>query len=150
MFSWPPAINTEIALFHIRGVLAGLERTGGDPLRHELVPRLIGSVIAVAALTLVNAAIALVLLYFLAFGASPAGLAAFLRETGGTLGPAEVIGAALRTLLFGGAVAIIPITAALAIPRDMRLAPMAVLSGMVRLMIALAAIEGVFLAALYA
>jgi phospholipid/cholesterol/gamma-HCH transport system permease protein len=143
------AINTEITLFHIRGVLEELQRSGGDPMRHELVPRLIGSVIAVTCLTLVNVAIALLVLYFLAFGVSPAGLSAFLRETGGVLGPTVVLATSLKILLFGGAVAIIPITAALAIPRDMRLAPVAVLSGMVRLMIALAVIEGVFLAALY-
>jgi len=45
---------------------------------------------------------------------------------------------------------VIPIGAALATPRDLRLAPVAVLRGMVRLVLALALIEGAFLAVTYA
>lgn len=143
------AIATEVAIFHIRGDLEQLARDGADPLRHELMPRVMGTMVAVMALAFVNSAIALVVLYFEAFGLSPWGLPEFLRVTGLVFGPAAVFGTALKTLLFGAAVAIIPITEALATPRVMRLAPVAVLRGMVRIMIALALIEGVFLAATY-
>jgi len=144
------AISTEVAIFHARGDLEALEKAGGDPLRHELVPRVIASVVAVMALALLNAAIALAMLYFMEFGTSPAGLPIFLRETGDVLSPVIALGAVLKLFLFGAVVAIIPISAAISMPREMRLVPVAVLTAMVRLMIALAVIEGAFLAAVYA
>lgn len=144
------AINTEVALFHIRGELEALERAGTDPLRRELAPRVIGSVVAVALLAALSGAAALALAYVELYGWLPWGLAQFNRAAGQVFGPVEVIGLALKTFLFGAAVAVIPIGAALATPRDLRLAPVAVLRGMVRLVLALAAIEGAFLAVTYA
>ena len=144
------AINTEIALMHIRGDLEALELSGKDPLRHEIMPRVLGSAVAVTLLCFLNCALALLLTYYALYGFSPWGLGQFLRVTGKVFSPLASIGLALKTLLFGVSVAVIPITAALATPRVPRLAPVAVLRGMVRLMIALAAIEGVFLALLYA
>jgi phospholipid/cholesterol/gamma-HCH transport system permease protein len=143
------AISTEIALMHIRGDLEALERTGKDPLRHEIMPRVIGSAVAVTLLCFLNCAVALLLAYFALYGFSPGGLGQFLRITGKVFGPQASIGLALKTLLFGIAVAVIPITASLATPRLPRLAAVAVLRGMVRLMIALAVIEGLFLALQY-
>lgn len=143
------AIATEISIFHIRGDLERLAREGADPLRHELMPRVVGTMVAVMSLAFVNCAIALVVLYFEVYGFSPWGMDNFLNVTGSVFGPAAVFGTALKTLLFGAAVAAIPITEALATPRDMRLAPVAVLRAMVRIMIALALIEGVFLAVTY-
>lgn len=144
------AISTEVAIFHARGDLQALERAGGDPLRHELVPRVIASAVAVTALGLLNAGIAMGMLYFMNFGLSPAGLPVYLRETGEVLKPVIAAGAMLKMLLLGAAVAIFPITAAVSMPRDMRLVPIAVRDGMVRLMVALAVIEGAFLVAVYA
>jgi hypothetical protein len=46
-------------------------------------------------------------------------------------------------------VAILPITASLEVPREMRYAPIAVLNGMVRLFLSLALIEGASLAFKY-
>lgn len=143
------AIATEVSIFHIRGDLERLAREGADPLRHELMPRVMGTMVAVMALSFVNSGLALVVLYFEAFGLSPWGVPEFLNVIGLVFGPLALLGTALKTLLFGAAVAVIPITEALATPRDMRLAPVAVLRGMVRLMIALALIEGVFLAVTY-
>ena len=144
------AINTEVALFHIRGELEALERAGIDPLRRELAPRVAGSVVAVALLTAASGAAALALAYVQLYGLLPWGLAEFTRLAGRVFGPVELVGLALKTFLFGAAVAVIPIGAALATPRDLRLAPVAVLRGMVRLVLALALIEGAFLAVTYA
>ena len=55
------AINTEVALMHIRGDFDALRRAGGDPLRRELVPRVIGSAVSVVALAAVNGVVALLL-----------------------------------------------------------------------------------------
>jgi phospholipid/cholesterol/gamma-HCH transport system permease protein len=143
------AINTQVALMHIRGELEALQREGGDLLRHELAPRVIGSAVAVTLLAYLNCAVALLLIYFEMYGASPWGLGQFLRITGEVFSPVASVGLGLKTLLFGIAVAVIPISAALRVPRLARMAPVAVLRGMVRLALALVAIEGVFLAITY-
>ena len=61
------------------------------------------------------------MLYFMNFGLSPAGLPVYLRETGEVLKPVIAAGAMLKMLLLGAAVAIFPITAAVSMPREMRL-----------------------------
>ena len=144
------AISTEVALRHVRGDFDALARAGQDPLRHDLVPRAIGALAAVLALAWSSSALALVIAYVALYGFSPWALESFVRITGQVFGPVAMAGYALKTLLFGAAVASIPITAALGVPRQTEMAPIAVLRGMVRLGIALAVIEGGFLAMLYA
>ena len=143
------AINTEVALMHIRGDFDEQRRAGSDPLRRELVPRVIGSAVSVVALAAVSGMVALVLAYLGVYGFSPWGLAGFNRTVGHVFDLQVSFGLALKTLLFGVAVAVIPITASLETPREMRLAPVAVLRGMVRLFLVLVLLEGAFLAVRY-
>jgi phospholipid/cholesterol/gamma-HCH transport system permease protein len=144
------AIGARVALMHTRGELDTALRPGSDPLRHELVPRAIGSVVAVIALTAFGCALALLLAYEATYGLSPWGLPQFLRITGQVFGPVVVFGFMLKVLLFGLAVAAIPISAALRIDRDQALVPLALRQGMVRLALALVAIEVAFLGVMYA
>lgn len=143
------AINTEVTLMHIRGDFDALRRAGADPLRRELVPRVIGSAVSVVALAAVSGVVALVLAYFGVYGFSPWGLAGYTRTVGQIFDPQVTVGLGLKTLLFGLAVAVIPITASLEMPREVRLAPVAVLRGMVRLFLVLVLIEGASLAVKY-
>jgi phospholipid/cholesterol/gamma-HCH transport system permease protein len=143
------AIATEVALFHVGGELDRLVAEGGDPLRHELMPRVMGTMVAVMTLAFANGALAMAMLYLESYGFSPWGAQEFLRTSGAVFGQAVVFGSVLKTLLFGAAVAAIPISEALAAPRDMRQVPVAVLRAMVRVMLAIALIEGVFLAAIH-
>jgi phospholipid/cholesterol/gamma-HCH transport system permease protein len=143
------AIGTEIVLMHINGELESLQRRGADPMRHALVPRVIGSTISVIALTAVAGAIALILAYIGVYGLSPWGIEDFTHSVGQIFEPTVTIGLGIKTVLFGLTVAVIPITASLDMPRLMRLAPIGVLNGMVRLFLMLAVIEGASLAARY-
>ncbi len=143
------AINTEVALMHIRGYFEAMRGAGTDPLRRELVPRVIGSAVSVVALAAVSGAIALVLAYIGVYGFSPWGLASYTRTVGLVFDLQVTFGLALKILLFGLAVAVIPIIASLETPREIRLAPVAVLRGMVRLFIVLMLIEGASLAVKY-
>ncbi len=143
------AINTEVALMHIRGELEALQRSGRDPLHRELVPRAIGSVVAVMLLTYLSCAVALVLAYVVTYGFSPWGLSQYLRTTALVFDWVMVTGMAIKTFLFGVMVAAVPITAALAVPREIGMAALAVQRGMVRLGGAIALIEGVFLVVMY-
>lgn len=144
------AMSAHVALKHVRGDFARLHAEGRDPLRHELVPRAFGSVVAVMLLSWLSSAIAMLVVYEVVYGLSPWGVAQFLRATGQVFAPVVAAGLALKTLLFGLAVAAIPIASALAIPPDEKMVPAAVRGGMVRLGIALAAIELGALAVMYA
>lgn len=143
------AINTEVALMHIRGDFDAMQRAGIDPMRRELVPRVIGSALSVVALAVVSGVIALVLAYIGVYGFSPWGLAGYTRTVGHVFDLQVTLGLALKTLLFGLAVAVIPITASLETPREVRLAPVAVLRGMVRLFLVLVLLEAASLAVKY-
>jgi len=143
------AINTEVALMHMRGDFDAMRLSGADPLRRELVPRVIGSAVSVVALASVSATVALLLAYLGVYGLSPWGLAGYTRTFGHVFDLEVTLGLALKMLLFGLAVAVIPITASLEMPREVRLAPVAVLRGMVRLFLALVLLEGASLAVKY-
>ena len=136
------AIGTEIVLMHINGELDALQRRGADPMRHALVPRVIGSTVSVISLTAVGGVISLILAYIEVYGLSPWGLENFTRSVAVIFDPMATIGLAIKTVLFGLAVAVIPITTSLDTPRVRRLAPIGVLNGMVRLFLTLALIEG--------
>ena len=69
------AINTEVTLMHIRGDFDAQRRAGVDPLRRELVPRVIGSAVSVLALASVSGVIALVRLVGQSTGAALVALA---------------------------------------------------------------------------
>jgi phospholipid/cholesterol/gamma-HCH transport system permease protein len=143
------AINTEVALMHIRGDLAALQRTGADPMRHELVPRVVGSAVSVFALTVIAGAISLVLAYVAMYGVSMGGMDDYADTIGAIFDLRVLLGFGLKAAFFGLAVAIIPITASLEVPREQRFAPIAVLRGMVRLFMTLALIQGASLAFKY-
>ena len=140
------AIGTEIVLMHLNGELDALQRRGADPMRHALVPRVIGSTVSVIALTAVGGGISLALAYVEVYGLSPWGLEHFTRSVGLIFDPMSTIGLGIKSVLFGLTVAVIPIVASLDTPRVMRLAPIGVLNGMVRLFLTLALIEGASLA----
>ena len=144
------AISARVALMREQGEFERLTRAGSDPLRHALVSRAIGSVVAVAVLCACACALALVLAYGAAYGLSPWAVALYLRVTGQVFAPHVVVGLALKILLFGLAVASIPIGAALSIQPGKAQLPIAVMRAMVRLALALVAIEIGFLAVLYA
>lgn len=143
------AINTEVVLMHIRGDLEALQRAGADPMRHELVPRVVGSAVSVLALTVIGGAMAMGLAYVAMYGFSSGGMEDFTEASGAIFNLAVTLGLGLKALFFGLAVAILPITASLDTPREMRYAPIAVLNGMVRLFLSLALIEGASLAFKY-
>lgn len=143
------AIGTEVVLMHINGELDALQARGADPMRHALVPRVIGSTVSVIALTAVGGAISLTLAYVGVYGFSPWGLEDFTHSVGQIFDPMSTLGLSIKSVLFGLTVAVIPITASLDMPRVMRLAPIGVLNGMVRLFLTLALIEGGSLAIRY-
>ncbi|NWG86049.1 MAG: ABC transporter permease [Hydrogenophilaceae bacterium] len=135
------AINAEIALMNINNEIQALADVGVDALRLEFLPRVIGGVLSVLALTAVVSLIAMLIAYVSLYGLETSGLAAFSQILGQVFSPLQVLGLWLKCLMFGLAVTVIPIAAGLEAPHKLFFAPIAVHTGMVRLFFALMLIE---------
>lgn len=143
------AINTEIALMKINGELQALESAGVDAMRLEFMPRVIGGMISVLALTAVTCILALVLAYLVVYGAQTWSLPDFSRVMGKVFDNVVLLGMVLKSVAFGLAVTVIPVAEGMATPRMMFMAPISVLRGMVRLFFVLMLIEVTSLALKY-
>ena len=145
------AINTEVALMRIQKELDALQRIGVDPMRLELLPRVIGGTVSVAALTAVNVVVALWISHLVVIELNPWTLTAgdFTQMIGKVLDVATIAVLWLKTLAFGLAVTVIPIASGMGIPQKLFYAPIAVLRGMVRLFFALMLIETMAITVLY-
>jgi len=145
------AMSTEVALMKIHNELEAFELIGIDPLRFELIPRVIGGTIAVLALTAVSIVIALGLAHLVIVDFQPWSLPQgdFARAVGKVFDLPSMLLLWVKTFAFGLAVTIIPISQALATPKRLSYAPVTVLRGMVRLFFALMSIEVVSLAISY-
>lgn len=141
------AIAAEVALMRQTGEI---EAAGGNLLYHELVPRVAAAAISVISLTVLNCALALLLAYFALYGFSPWGFDGYTRVVGKVFSLQIIVGFALKCVLFGAAVAVIPIVAGLeAATGRLKSVPVAVLNGMVRLFFVLGLLEVASLAVKY-
>jgi phospholipid/cholesterol/gamma-HCH transport system permease protein len=143
------AISTEIAIMRITGELDRMQAEGVEPMEREFLPRVLAASISVFTLTVMSGAITLAAAYFSMYGLSPWGFDEFTWTIAEIFTPAQLAGFTLKTVVFGLAVAVIPIAAGLSATREMKSAPVAVLGGMVRLFFALGLIEVLSLAVKY-
>jgi phospholipid/cholesterol/gamma-HCH transport system permease protein len=118
-------------------------------LRRDLVPQVIASAFAVLSLAMVSSVIVLVLAYVSVYGMSPWGLVDYTRTVGRVFDPAVTIGFALKTILFGLAVAVIPMAAILETARRVINMSSTVQPGAIRLLSVLVLIEAGSLAVKY-
>jgi len=105
-FSMPTAqqMRRQLALWAREGQVPAHQ----DLLRHELLPRALGSAFSVLLLAALSCVIALVLTYLNVYGLSPWGLPAYTRAVGGVFSPAVTLIFGLKTLFFALAVAFVP------------------------------------------
>lgn len=113
------------------------------------VPEVIASVFSVLSLAMVSSALVLVLAYVNVYGLSPWGLVDYTRTVGRIFDPVVTIGFALKTVLFGLAVSVIPIAAMLELTRRRRAHVSTMQPGAVRLFVVLLLIEAGSLAVKY-
>ena len=127
-------VGAEIALMRVSGELQDSEDMAMSPLRAELVPRIAAAALSVFILTTLACALAVALAYTVFFGFSDAGFETFTRVVAHVFAEARLIGFLLKTLMFGLAVALIPLATGLeAEPGELRSVPFAVLAGLVKL-----------------
>jgi len=143
------AIVTEVAIMAHNGELDELLSANIDPYEREFVPRIAAAAISVFTLTVVSCFVVILTAYLVMYGASPWGFSEYTRTVASVFSPGELGGFLLKCFAFGVIVAVIPIAAGLDATKDPRSVPIAVMGGMVRLFVALAAIELVYLAVKY-
>jgi phospholipid/cholesterol/gamma-HCH transport system permease protein len=144
------AIGTEVALMRVAGELQDMEAEGESPLHRELVPRIAGAALSVASLTTLSCAIAVWLAYVAMYGFSEWGLPEFTRIVAHVFDGPVLAGFTLKCLLFGLAVALIPIATGLEAELGRaKSAPVAVLGGLVKLFFVLGLIEVLSLSVKY-
>ncbi|TCJ15043.1 ABC transporter permease [Parasulfuritortus cantonensis] len=136
------AINTEVALMVVHNEMKALEDTGVDPMRFEFIPRVIGGVISVLALTAVASAVALVLAYLAVYGFQAWSVHEYNRVMGNIFNLPVIAMLWAKVFAFGLAVTVIPISEGLAAPAGkLFFVPISVLRGMVRLFFVLMLVE---------
>jgi phospholipid/cholesterol/gamma-HCH transport system permease protein len=143
------AISTEIALMRVAGEFHDLDTAGIEPFERDFVPRVAAAAVSVFALTTLACLFVLALSYLVMYGFSPWGFEPYTRTIARVFTPLALGGLVVKCVLFGVAVAVIPISAGLDATRDAASAPHAVMGGMVRLFFALGLIEIVALALKY-
>jgi phospholipid/cholesterol/gamma-HCH transport system permease protein len=144
------AIGAEVALMRVSGEIEDLEGAGESPLHGEFVPRIAAAAFSVASLTTLSCALALWLAYVVIYGFSPWGYAEYTRIVGNVFDVPGLAGFALKCLLFGMAVALIPIATGLEAERGkIKSVPVAVLGGLVKLFFVIGLIEVISLVVKY-
>lgn len=138
----------DLAAMRARGEFDALRSRGADALTHEVVPRVVAGLFCAIALAVASGVLTLVLAYVSVYGFTPWGFAAYTRTVGQVMTPAVSLIFALKTLLFGAAVALIPMASILQEGRHTRRGS-AELRGLVRMFIALLLIEAASLAGNY-
>ena len=136
------AIGAEVALMRVSGELEDHEQAGAGALHAELVPRIAAAALSVFSLTTLSIALAMYLAYSLFFGGSTAGFIVFTRVVGHVFDLPILAGLILKCLLFGLAVALIPLATGLEAERgQLHTVPAAVLAGLMKLFLVIGVIE---------
>lgn len=122
---------------------------GGDPLRHEVLPRVLAGMLALPMFAVLAAVVALLLSYLQTYGATPWGWPAFTRVVGQVAAPALLAVAVAKSIAFSMIVALLPAASVLGsapgVPHDSR----RTLTLLVRLSVLLLLVEGLALAGIY-
>jgi len=103
----------ELARMRLRGELDALCRRGLDPLRHEVLPRVLAAALAVLLLAAVASVTTLVLAYLTVHGFALGGFERYTRIVGQVFTPPVTLVFMLKTLLLALAVSLIPAASAI-------------------------------------
>ena len=105
--------GAQLAKLRQSGYFAQLRTHGCDPVRMELLPRVVAGVFASITLAALSCVVALVMAYLSVYGFNLAGLPSYTRMFGHVFAPAVTLVFVLKTLFSSMAVALIPATAGL-------------------------------------
>lgn len=98
-----------VASLREQGTLQALWRSGGDPARDLLLPRVLAGVFAVVLLAALSAVMALLMTYVMLYGFDSWGFAAYTRAVGQVFGPTASLILCMKAFFFSLVVAILPL-----------------------------------------
>jgi len=107
------ASSAELSQMRRDGRLAAITAQGRDPLRQEVMPRVVAGVFASVTLAALSCVVALVLAYVAVYGFNVSALPAYTRLFGQVFSPAVVLIFVLKALFFSLAVALMPMASAM-------------------------------------
>lgn len=107
------ASGTELSMLRQQGELTTLRERGIDPIRNQVLPRVMAGIFSTITLAALSCVVALVMTYLAAYGFSLTGLAAYTRLFGQVFNPAVSLIFIMKTLFFSLAVSLIPMASAL-------------------------------------
>jgi len=105
--------GAEISELQRSGEMARQRQRGIDPLRTEVLPRVVSGILAGITLAALSSVVALVVAYWVGYGFTWSGFAAYTRLFGQIFSPAVCMILILKTLLFSIVVSLIPMASAL-------------------------------------
>lgn len=132
--------GTQITRLRQAGRFEILRSHGADPVRAELLPRVIAGVFACVTLAALSCVVALVMAYLGVYGFNVAGLPSYTRMFGQVFAPGVTLVFVLKTVFFSLAVTLIPMAAGLYDSND-RTEPESELGGLARMFAVLLLIE---------
>jgi len=139
----------ELARMRLRGELDALRQKGIDPLRHEVLPRVLAGGFAVLMLAAAAGVVTLFLAYLTVHGFTLGALERYTRTVGQVFSPAVALIFTIKTFLLALAVSLIPVASALYdLPRG-RIRTSAELQALVRLFLVMLLIEAASLVGNY-
>lgn len=142
-------LAAEVATLRSSGGWDALAAQGVDPLRHEVLPRVVAGSFSALLLAAVSCVVTLVVAYLSVYGFTAAGFDAYTHTVGHVFSPAVSLILLLKILFLGLTVSLMPIASVLdAVPRR-RPNTSAELQGLVRMFLVIVIIEAASLVGNY-
>ena len=133
--------GAELTALQASGQLDRLRKQGVEPIRREVLPRVVAGMFAGITLAARSCVVALVVVYVTVYGFTVSGLAGYTRLFGQVFTPAVTLIFAVKTLCFCLAVSMIPMASALYGMRGASLRSSAEMRGLVRMFAVLILVE---------
>ena len=105
--------GSELTAMQASGELEEMRRQGGEPIRQEVLPRVVAGMFSGITLAALSCVVALVVAYVAVYGFAVSGLAGYTRLFGQVFSPAVTLIFVLKTILFSLSVSLIPMASAL-------------------------------------
>lgn len=112
--------GAELMAMQTSGELDEMRRQGLDPVRREVLPRVVAGMFSGITLAALSSAVVLVVAYVASYGFTVSGIASYIRLFGQVFSPAVTLIFVLKTLFFSLTVSLIPMASALYGMPDMR------------------------------
>ena len=133
--------GAELTAMQASGELEEMRRKGVEPIRREVLPRVVAGMFSGVTLAALSSVVALTVAYVAVYGFTLSGLAGYTRLFGQVFTPAVTLIFFLKTLFFSLAVSLIPMASALYGMRGASVRTSAEMRGLVRMFAVILLVE---------